>query len=180
MKIYIVGSVASGKSTLARYISQITGIPCTHLDEAVYISDPTQPLGNRKRPIEERDALFEKILTQENYIMEDVGRKCFMDGMKQADAVILLEIPLIFRQKRILLRWIKQNLGIEKCFYKPHIDMLKAMFQWAKDYDTNTDGTKGRVSFFQNKTILLRNNREINRYLKAVKKSGMSITGTTI
>lgn len=170
MKIYIVGSVASGKSTLARYISQITGIPCTHLDDVVYIPDSTQSWGNRKRTIEERDALFKKIITQSNYIIEDAGRKCFIDGMKQIDVVILLEIPLIVRQKRILLRFIKQNLGIEKCIYKPRIDMLKAMFQWAKDYDTNADGTKGRVSFFQNKTIILRNNRDINRYLKAIKK----------
>lgn len=102
--------------------------------------------------------------------MEDAGRECFANGMKLADTVILLEISLIVRQKRILLRWIKQNLDIEKCIYKPSINMLKAMFQWAKNYDTNADGTKGRVSFFQNKTIILRNNRDINRYLKSIKE----------
>ena len=55
MKLYIVGSVASGKSTLARYISQKTGIPCTHLDEVVYEEDPASSWGNKKRSIEERD-----------------------------------------------------------------------------------------------------------------------------
>lgn len=172
MKIYVVGSVASGKSTLARQISQITGIPCNHLDEVVYIPDSTQPLGNRKRSVEERDALFEEILTQKDYIMEDAGRTCFINGMEQADAIVLLEVPLIVRKKRILLRWIKQNFGLEKSIYKPHIDMLKAMFQWAKDYNTDADGTKGRVSFFQNKTIILHNNRDINRYLKTLREQG--------
>jgi len=168
MKLYIVGSVASGKPPLARRISKITGIPCSHLDEVVYIPDPTQAWGNRKRPVEERTALFEKILAQDHYIMEDAGRECFITGMEQADAVILLEIPLIIRRKRILFRWIKQNLGIEKCIYKPHIGMLKGMFHWAKNYDNGADGTKGRVSLFQNKTIILRNNRDINRYLKTL------------
>ena len=166
MKLYIVGSVASGKSTLARRISKITGMPCSHLDEVVYTPDPTQAWGNRKRPAQERDALFEKILAQDHYIMEDAGRECFISGMEQADAVILLEIPLMVRQKRILLRWLKQNLGIEKCIYKPRFEVLKAMFRWAKNYDADLDGTKGRLAPFQNKTVILRNNRDINRYLK--------------
>lgn len=33
MKLYIVGPVASGKSTLARQLSRETGIPCFHLDQ---------------------------------------------------------------------------------------------------------------------------------------------------
>ena len=75
MKIYIVGSVASGKSTLARKISHITGAPCYHLDEAVYTVDPSEPWGNKKRPLEERDRLFQAMLAQRHYIMEDAGRK---------------------------------------------------------------------------------------------------------
>ncbi len=58
MKIYIVGSVASGKSTLARRLSQSTGIPCFPLDEVVHTEDVSRPQGNRKRTAEERDALF--------------------------------------------------------------------------------------------------------------------------
>ena len=115
MKIYIVGSVASGKSTLARKISHITGAPCYHLDEAVYTVDPSEPWGNKKRPLEERDHLFQAMLAQRHYIMEDAGRDCFRAGMEQADTVLLLEIPRIVREKRILLRWVKQNLGLEKC-----------------------------------------------------------------
>ena len=43
MKIYIVGSVASGKSTLARRLSQSTGIPCFPLDEVVHTEDVSRP-----------------------------------------------------------------------------------------------------------------------------------------
>lgn len=165
MKLYIVGSVASGKSTLARHISKITDITCHHLDEVVYMDDPTDSWGNRKRPIEERDALFSDILARQHYIMEDAGREYFIEGMRQADTVILLEIPFYIRKKRILFRWIRQNLGIEKCIYRPKLAVLKSMFKWAKNYDMGTDGTKKRVAPFLHKTIVLHNNKEINTYL---------------
>lgn len=169
MKLYIVGSVASGKSTLAQRISKITCIPCHHLDEVVHTPDVAASWGNKKRPIEERNALFECILASKDYIIEDTGRACFMEGMWQADTVILLEIPLIVRQKRILFRWVNQNIGIEKCIYKPRYNVLKSMFQWAKDYDAGTDGTKMRVAQFQAKTIVLHNNNEIIKYLNSLK-----------
>ena len=169
MKLYIVGSVTSGKSTLARRISKITCIPCHHLDEVVYTPDFTASWGNKKRLIEERNALFESILTSRDYIMEDAGREYFMEGMRQADTVILLEIPLIVRQKRILFRWIKQNMGMEKCIYKPRFNVLKSMFKWAKEYDTGADGTKMRAAQFQAKTIVLHNNKEISKYLNSLK-----------
>lgn len=165
MKVYIVGSVASGKSTLARLISRKTGIPCTHLDEVVYKEDPTDSWGNTKRPVEERERLFQDVLSQESYIIEDAGRECFLEGMRKADLIILLEPPLLVRKKRILSRWIKQNLGIEKCIYKPQLKMLKAMFNWANQYETGADGTKKRVAQFQNKVIVLRNNKDIKKFL---------------
>jgi adenylate kinase family enzyme len=171
MKLYIVGSVASGKSTLARRISEITGIPCHHLDEVVHMSHPTNSWGNQKRPSEERDTLFSEILACQHYIMEDVGRECFITGMQQADTVILLDIPLHVRKRRIFLRWIRQNLGIEKCIYRPQLAVLKSMFKWAMNYDKGIDGTKTRVLSFIDKTIILHNNKEINTYLKELKST---------
>lgn len=146
MKFYIVGSVASGKSTLAERLSEKTGIPCRHLDEVVYTADPSEPWGDRKRPAEERDALFQKILNSRDYIIEDAGRACFLEGMKEADTVLLLDIPLAVRRKRILLRWVRQNLGIEPCIYRPGPGVLKAMYRWAKNYETGADGVKSRIA----------------------------------
>jgi len=168
MKIYIVGSVASGKSTLARRMARATGIPCHHLDEVVYGEDPADSRGNRKRSIQERDALFFSILAREHYIMEDTGRTCFVEGMRQAEVIVHLEIPLYVCRQRILCRWIKQNLGLEKCTYKPRFIMLRRMFKWAKDYDTGVDGIKTRVALYPSKTVVLRNNKEIERYLMSL------------
>lgn len=91
-----------------------------------------------------------------------------MEGMRQADHIVLLEIPYRIRKKRILLRWIKQNLGMEKCIYRPNREVLKAMFRWAKNYDRGTDGTKQWVAQFEEKLIVLHNNREIKAYLQKI------------
>ena len=90
--------------------------------------------------------------------------------MEQADTVLLLEIPRIVREKRILLRWVKQNLGLEKCIYRPRFAMLQAMFRWARNYDTGEDGTKALVSQFASKTIVLRNGKDIRRYLETLSR----------
>lgn len=165
MKIYIVGSVGSGKSTLARSISSITGIPCVHLDEVVHVEDRADSWGNHKRPVEERDAQFRDILSKDDYIIEDAGRACFSEGMLEADTIVLLDPPPRTVRRRILLRFMKQNLGIEKCIYKPHFKMLKSMFKWAKDYQVGEDSIKARLAPFQDKTVILTDNKAIRHYL---------------
>jgi len=167
LKIYIVGPVAGGKTTLAHRLSSLTAVPCFSLDNLVYEKDASFPSGNRKNPPEKRNKLFHNILMQNSYIIEDTGRPCFAEGMSAADTLLLLEPPLFVRQKRILFRWIKQNLGLEPCSYRPSLSMLKAMFRWSKDYESGADNLRERISPFSNKLIILRNSKEIERYLSS-------------
>jgi adenylate kinase family enzyme len=166
MKIYVVGSIASGKSSLAKRISEKFNITYHELDSVVHIPDKASLWGNRKRTIEERNDLFSYILQQSDWIIEDVGRPCFEEGLKQADVIILLEPSTRIRNRRIIIRWIKQKLGVEKCRYKPRYAMLKCMFQWAKDYDTGKDNLKERISPFQSKVTILNNNKEIAAFMQ--------------
>lgn len=166
LKIYIVGSIASGKSTLAKRISERTKIKFYGLDEVVHRSDNSSPWGNVKRPIEERNAIFSSIIQKENWIIEDVGRPCFEEGFKQADTVIILEPSTAVRNLRIITRWIKQNLCIEKCLYTPSLSMLKCMLKWSKDYDLEKDKLKERLTPYKNKVVSLKVNKEIRDYLK--------------
>lgn len=166
MKLYITGSVASGKSTLAKRISEKTGVPCYSLDEIVHQKDGSQPIGNHKRTPEERDSLFAQILGQPSYIIEDTGRPCFEGGMRQVNNIILLDTPLYIREYRIVRRYIRQKLGIEKCAYRPSIEMMRHMFRWAKDFDKNTDGVRNRTMQYNGKTIILKSKRDIEIYLR--------------
>jgi adenylate kinase family enzyme len=170
LKIYIVGSVASGKSTLAKRISKKTNILYHSLDEVVHQLDKYSQWGNSKRPTEERDLIFSSIMQKDNWIIEDVGRPCFEEGFKQAETIILLEPSTVVRNQRIILRWIRQNLGIEKCVYKPNLNMLRCMLQWSKDYDLGKDKLKERLTPYQNKVIILKSNRCINHYVSTNKR----------
>lgn len=168
MKIYITGSVASGKSTLARRLSAVSGIPCWHLDDVVYEKDPTGEWGNRKRPPEVREKQFAAILAGD-YIIEDTGRECFLEGMRRAEQIIVLEIPRRVRYRRILLRHIKQVLGVEKSTYRPSLEMVRYMFRWARNFDTGADGVKARIAPFGEKTVTLHSEKEIKAFLERFK-----------
>ena len=165
MKIYIVGSVASGKSTLARQLSAKSGIPCFHLDEVVRFKDPNGEFGNTKRSPEEREALFQKILSAD-CIIEDTGRACFEEGLRRADRIIVLDLPRALRHRRIILRHIKQVLGIEKSSYTPSLEMVRLMFKWADDFDTGADGVKARIAPFRDKTMTLRSKKDVQKFLE--------------
>ncbi len=165
MKIYIVGAVSSGKSTLARKLSTELKIPYTSLDDIVYKVDPSNPCSNTKRTDLERDKLFNSIISQNNWIIEDVGRSCFKDGLKESDKIILLETNKYIRNYRIVKRFIKQRLGLEKCGYTPNIKMLKLMIQWSKDYDSGKDKLKSKLSIYEEKVIVLRNTNDINNLI---------------
>ena len=168
MKIYIIGPVASGKTTLARQLSEKLDRSFWSLDEIVHKKDASCPLGNCMRQTEERDKMFQIILEQPEWIIEDVGRKCFSEGMVQADRIVLLDVPTDVRIFRIIKRWIRQKIGLEKCIYKPQFSMLKNMLKWSHDYDIGRDGVKNRLSSFQKKVVVLKTRTEIRDFLDII------------
>lgn len=165
MKLYITGPVASGKSTLARRIAAAAGVPCYHLDDVMYAPDPDAPSGNRKRPAAEREMLFNAICNLPAWVVEDTGRTCFFEGMRQADTLVLLQPPPFVRRLRILRRWLRQRCGLEACAYRPSLAMLRAMYRWTKDYETGVDDLRTRIAPLHEKTVLLRTRHEINAYI---------------
>lgn len=93
MKMYIVGSVASGKPTLAKKLSEILSIPYQSLNEVVvYITDKSNYWGNRKRQVKDRDKLFYSVIDQPKWIIEDTGRTCFENGLKKETIKILINL----------------------------------------------------------------------------------------
>lgn len=168
MKWYIIGSVASGKSTMARQLSERTGVTWYPLDEVVHGPDPASSWGNRKRTEEERERLFSRILAHSSYIIEDTGRACFVRGMEEADVIVLLNPPLWIRKKRIVSRLLKQKLGWEACSYRPHWGVLQDMFRWAQNFETGKDGVKERAQRFSHKVVVLRSKKEIRGYLNSL------------
>ena len=151
-KIYIIGPVGSGKTTLSKKLSEKYNIKKYELDKIIWDDDN----GNIKRTDEEVNKLFNEIINNESWIIEDVGRKKFIDGIKKSDITYYINLPKIIIYKRCIIRWIKQKTGKEKYNYKPTLKSLCEMLKWAKQ---DTDNKKEKI----NRII---NNSKENKILK--------------
>ncbi len=159
-KIYILGSVGSGKTTLAKRLSKELNIPFFELDNVVW---EYHPEGDIKRSPEEIERLFLEILNNENWIIENVGGSFFDKGFEEADTIIYLNMSKSILYQRVLLRWIKQNLGIEKAPYKTDIKMLKQMFSWV-DKELGNSKLNKLCPYDEKLEILNKNQVEKYRY----------------
>lgn len=147
MKILIVGTVGTGKTTLAKKLSKDYNIKYYEIDSIVH--DDSQ--NERKRKEEEQDVIVTNINKNENWIIEGVLRKNLLYLLELADKIIYLDVPKYKRNIRILKRYIKQKLRLEKSNYKPDIKMLKMMFKWSNDFEKNKKELENLLLKYRNK-----------------------------
>ena len=153
-KIYIIGPVGSGKTTLSQILSEKYNIKKHELDKIVWDDDN----GNIKRTDEEISRLFNRIINDKSWIIEDVGRKKFIDGIKKADITYYIDLPQIIIYKRCICRWIKQKLGKEKYNYKPTLKSFYEMLKWAKqDFKNKNEKMEYIIENSTEYTILKKN-----------------------
>lgn len=160
-KIYIIGPVGSGKTTLAKRLSKELSIPFYELDNVVWEYHPD---GDIRRSPKEIDKLFQKIINKDNWIIENVGKSYFDKGFDEADTIIYLNIPKLILYNRVLIRWIKQKLGIEKSGYKADIKMLIKMFEWTKN--ESKEDKLNKLKQYKNKLEILNINQTKNYIYK--------------
>lgn len=132
MKIYIVGSVGSGKTTLARKVSAKLQIPHFETDNFVWTRHPT---GDIRNEIEVRDQLLQDAIALNNWVIEGVHMDWTDAGLREAEQIIFIDIPKKKRTLRIVKRYIRQLLKQEKANYKPTFSMFRRMFKWNKYFE---------------------------------------------
>jgi adenylate kinase family enzyme len=166
-KIYIVGIVASGKTTLAKKLSKKLNVPWYELDCIVY-----EKLGTEryKRTPEEQMKVIHDIDKKGDWIFEGTYRKSYHGLFEMADKIIFLDIPLWKRKVRIFTRFIKQQIGIEKCFYKSDFKMLLLMYKWTSDFEKNRAGFENILKEYDNKLMVVYKNKDVNRIEKTIMK----------
>lgn len=144
-RIYIIGSVASGKTTLAKHLSQKLNIEYYSLDKIIWNDKK-----GIKRTEKERDRLFSKIIEKDKWIIEDVGRNYFKKGREKADIIYYLSLKKRTIYYRVLTRWLKQKFKLEKYDYKPTFSSLIQMFNWSKLYNK-----KEILEEYENKLVII-------------------------
>ncbi|WP_227396185.1 AAA family ATPase [Jeotgalibacillus aurantiacus] len=137
MKIRIVGSVGSGKTTLARWLSELSGTPFVELDQVVWERNK-EGLEDRRRTEEERELVLSEILDRSSWIVEGVHSEEWTHStFEKADAIVFLDPPRNVRKWRITKRFIKQRLKLEAVHYDPTWTIYKKMFKWDRYFEEN-------------------------------------------
>lgn len=158
-RIHIIGSTGSGKTYLARNLSGQLNIPHFELDKVMW-SNSVEFAG--KNPPEIRDRLLENIIGEEEWIIEGIYYKWVMRSFEEADIIIFLTPKPMVRAIRIVLRFIKQRIGLEKANYKQTFKGLIDMLEWNYKFDSeNKNKIHELLEHHKGKLIIVNSNKKV-------------------
>ena len=160
-KIYIIGPVGSGKTTFATKLSKLYNIEYYELDKVSWDDDN----GNIKRTDEEAQRIFSKILSNDKWIIEDVGRDKFKQGRIEADIIYYIKLSRVKSYYRVTKRWIKQRLEKERYNYPPVFSQWLYYISTVNSYYKKEKTKLKSLEKFKDKLKIV-NNKEINRIFK--------------
>ncbi|MFA6552474.1 MAG: hypothetical protein WCT19_03160 [Candidatus Paceibacterota bacterium] len=168
MRISIIGHSSSGKSTLARKISEKLNIPHIHIDRFWFESGGSKLKPNDKEGMERARAYIkEKVvdfIKQDSWVSDGWYSKVQPIISERADYIIFLDIPLYRRLFNHLQRIFKTERHKELTRW----DEFKFFYEII--YRTFAKGPKMRrfVSEHSDKVKIFRNYKEIEKYLKTL------------
>lgn len=166
MKITILGQPASGKSQLAKAISERFGIPHIHIDRFWFTCGGGRNSALTPNIEAVRQCVREKALValeQESWVSDGVYTRLQPEIAGRADVVIFLDIPLwrrllnhASRMMRPATRHQEISLFDELLFFA---EMIKRAF-------TKDSKLRALVEKYKDKAVVLSSHQEIDAYLK--------------
>ncbi len=162
-KILIWGGCGHGKSTLAKEISKRINIPCYDLDKLTFADKGY----SQKVTDSTRDKRLKELLKNKKWVIEGAYVGEWMhQAIKDCDLILILNINTLIAQKRVLARFIKRKLGIEKGTGGP-LSHLPRILGYARDYrNDHLVKQKELIKRFNKKAIILNNKTQINGVIK--------------
>ncbi|WP_228409586.1 AAA family ATPase [Radiobacillus deserti] len=162
-RIHIIGSVGSGKTTLAKELSKKLKIPHYELDQVVW---NRTNVGDVRNSINVRDEQFHQIIASESWVVEGVHHEWIYDGLQKADIIVFLDVRIKMRKWRIWKRFVKQILRIEPSHYRPSLRILRKMFIWNRQFEKeNRPEILNILKEFSHKTWIVSSSEEIKKAL---------------
>lgn len=165
MKIRIIGASGSGKTHLGRKISEKLKIPVYDIDDILWKEKYSQ-----RRTQKEIESKINKILKHKNWIIEGLedSRHILEKTFKKADKIIWANPNILKINYRLFKRFLSRLKNKEE----NSKDTLRLM-KWSTKYKLNlTNGKKQHNKIHKenkNKIIILKNNRQVNKFLKELK-----------
>jgi adenylate kinase family enzyme len=166
-RIVIIGPLGAGKSTLALALGRLLGIPVHHLDW-LYWGDTWTPT-----PPAEWKGVLDQIVAGESWIIDGNFTSSLPQRLAAADTVIYLDFPPLTStiratRRRLLHRW-RRAPGVPGG-RRPMFDLQ--LFRWIWAFPSqNRPYLLGqlRQASVAEKTIILRNQRDVKRFIRMVR-----------
>ena len=152
MKILIIGTVGTGKTTLAKRLSKQYNIEYYEIDSILHDDNN----GGIKRTFKQQDEIIKEINKNNKWIIEGVLRENLFYLLDLSDKIILLDVNRRKRNIRILIRYIKQKLKLEQVNYTPSLKMLKSMYKWSEKYDKNKKELMEMLDKYKDKVKIIK------------------------
>jgi hypothetical protein len=174
-RFHIIGGAGSGKTTLARQLSEHFDIPCYHLDQIGWGKEG-------KRPLAARLADIERIVDQPEWVSEGSFLWWTDRLMARADAIVWLDLPFRINGWRI----IKRHVLLSIAGTNPHPGTLNLVrFMWGvyrrykakvplvpkapdDDLALTRIGTAQVLSDYRYKLVHCRTPRDVKRFLDGI------------
>jgi adenylate kinase family enzyme len=128
-RITIIGCGGAGKSTLARQLGQITGIPVQHLD-SIYWQPNWIPMqdGAWKESVA-------KLIAKDEWIIDGNYGGTMKERLARSDLIILMDFPTLVCLWRVVIRWLRNRGRVRSdmgqgCPEKIDIEFLKWIYQY--------------------------------------------------
>jgi len=163
MRVHIFGCSGSGKTWLSEKLAAKYNIP--HFDLDTIFWDHSQNAYGMKMLAEKRDELLNDILKQENWIIEGVYYSWLSRSFEKADKIIVLDIPKRVYQYRIVKRFLKRKVGIEKG-KRESLKSVRALLKWTDQFQSNSfPETLQMIKPYSEKTIVLTSRKAVNNFI---------------
>ncbi|MBU4501999.1 MAG: AAA family ATPase [Nanoarchaeota archaeon] len=172
-RIYVLGTCGSGKSYLARELSEILGIKHYDLDDIFW-----ERKFGKKRDKKERLKLFRKLCNKKKWIVEGAYSVWIDYGIKKSDLVIVLDTKIPVSLWRIIKRTIKREkskkLGKDRYneSWQDLIGLIKAVLKYKKKKGYGRGYHKQReiIKKHNAEFIHIKNKRQLKCFLKELEK----------
>lgn len=161
MKIHIIGCSGSGKTFLAKKLSDKYHIPHFDLDDIQW--DNNANFYGVKCPLEKKIEMLQKVCTNKDWIIEGVYYAWVQQSFEEADIIYVLDSPLFLCKVRIIWRFLKRKLGLEKG-NKESLKSLYNLLRWTNAFQKkNMPEIKIVMEKYEEKVVYLKSSKEVKR-----------------
>ena len=162
MKIHIFGCSGSGKTYLSNRLSVKYSLPNFDLDNIFW--DNSKGSYGIKTPVEERSQMLNDILKQDDWIIEGVYYSWLSESFEKSDKIIILNLPASICKFRIIKRFIKRKLGIERG-KNESLKSLIELISWTDRFqEKNFREALEILKPYREKTVILTSVQAIDKY----------------